>query len=195
MTAFTDDSDLNLDDGPEPEDQPEGSPNNRLFVILMIAAIAVIAITLICIVIFLVNRFSQGQSAQQTQIALVNENNTAVALIIEQTAAAQAWTPTPTNTLPPPTNTQVVALPSNTPTNTATESGGIGAPAETGTPDPRTATVAALLTGTARPGATSLPDTGFFDDIGASGMGLPALVGIAVVLVVVIFVARRLRSA
>jgi len=47
-----------------------------------------------------------------------------------------------------------------------------------------------LLTQTATPTATGLPDTGFADDIGA-----PTLLGMAALLIVVIFVARRLRAA
>jgi LPXTG-motif cell wall-anchored protein len=48
-------------------------------------------------------------------------------------------------------------------------------------------------TQTARPAQSTqqvIPDTGFADDI-----GLPALLGAAVLLVVVIFLARRLRTA
>jgi hypothetical protein len=62
------------------------------------------------------------------------------------------------------------------------------------TVDPRTATVAALLTQQAEqltltPGATELPDTGFMDDV-----GLPGLVAVAASLVLVIILARRLRT-
>jgi hypothetical protein len=40
------------------------------------------------------------------------------------------------------------------------------------------------------PTSTALPDSGFADDV-----GLPGLIGLAAVLVVVVFLARRLRSA
>jgi LPXTG-motif cell wall-anchored protein len=44
---------------------------------------------------------------------------------------------------------------------------------------------------TARPlQPTAIPNTGFADDV-----GLPAMLGMAVLLVVVIFLARRLRTA
>jgi hypothetical protein len=60
---------------------------------------------------------------------------------------------------------------------------------------PRTATVAALLTQAAQqtatvlPTATALPGTGFGDEVGA-----PSLLALAVLLIVVIFLARRLRK-
>jgi LPXTG-motif cell wall-anchored protein len=47
-----------------------------------------------------------------------------------------------------------------------------------------------LLTQTATPTATGLPDTGFADDIGA-----PTLLGMAALLILVIFIARRMRAA
>jgi LPXTG-motif cell wall-anchored protein len=48
----------------------------------------------------------------------------------------------------------------------------------------------AILTVTATPTTTALPDTGFADDV-----GVPALLGMAGLLILVIFVARRLREA
>ena len=47
-----------------------------------------------------------------------------------------------------------------------------------------------LLTQTATPTATGLPDTGFADDVGA-----PTLLAMAGLLILVIFVARRLRAS
>jgi LPXTG-motif cell wall-anchored protein len=60
----------------------------------------------------------------------------------------------------------------------------------------RTATVAFLLTEaaagrlTVTPTASGLPNTGFADDV-----GVPGMVGLALVLIVVIYLARRLRTA
>lgn len=60
----------------------------------------------------------------------------------------------------------------------------------------RTATVSFLLTEAAigrltiTPTASGLPDTGFADDV-----GVPGMVGLALVLIVVVFLARRLRTA
>jgi LPXTG-motif cell wall-anchored protein len=61
--------------------------------------------------------------------------------------------------------------------------------------DPRTATVAALFTQqaekelTTTPVSTSLPDTGLMDNV-----GVPGLVALAASLVLVIILARRLRT-
>jgi LysM repeat protein len=79
------------------------------------------------------------------------------------------------------TPTPLLAVPTDTPVPTV---------------DPRTATVAALLTQaaiaqqTTVPTSTALPTTGFVEDV-----GIPGLLGMALLLVVVIFLARRLRSA
>jgi hypothetical protein len=68
--------------------------------------------------------------------------------------------------------------------------------AATQTPDPATATVAAALTQAAIaqltivPTSTALPGTGFADEY-----GLPGLVVMALAFVVVIMLARRMRSA
>jgi LPXTG-motif cell wall-anchored protein len=75
----------------------------------------------------------------------------------------------------------------------------VAAPTEvaaTATTDPRTATVAALLTQAAEaqqtvtPTASGLPQTGFAEDV-----GVPGLVGLSLALIVVIFLARRLRTS
>ncbi|MBN2258806.1 MAG: hypothetical protein JW704_13485, partial [Anaerolineaceae bacterium] len=88
------------------------------------------------------------------------------------------------------------AWPTNTPANTNTPQ-----PSKTptiGIQDPRTATVAVLMTQAAQAKMTAthqgtvsiLPKTGFADDV-----GLPGLVTLSLVLVVVIFLVRRLRTS
>jgi len=191
-------------DFPEEEDEneEEESPTsgNRTFMMVAGGLGGLIIIALICVAvyIFLIRpRTAAGQAAQQTQTALAVS---AAQQALTQTAAAAV--PTASDT-PVPTDTQA---PTDTPVPTATQA----APVDDGTgggptPDPRTATVQALLTQaalaqtqaaqqlltqTATPTATGLPDTGFADDIGA-----PTLLGMALLLIVVIFVARRLRAA
>ncbi len=190
--AFTDDADFDLDDDlPAYEDddapQPEES-NNRTFLIILLVGIAAIVLTLICMIGFLVTRGNQTRAERETQIAEINAQNTQVAQAVTQTAIAQAWTPTPTVTPLPVTATltptSVVALPTNSPTSAE----------QSPTVDPRTATVAALLTQSAggalgTPTPTGLPDTGFMDNAGVTG-----LIAAAVILLVVIILARRLRT-
>ena len=110
------------------------------------------------------------------------------AMAAEMTAQAQAWTSTPTVTATP---APITATSSPTPVLALTDT---PAGVEQPTTDPRTATVSALLTqqaggGVTTPTATGLPDTGFADDF-----GIPGMIALAAALVVVIFLARRLRA-
>ena len=129
----------------------------------------------------------------------------------------QASAPTATITLPATftavvTNTEApteTLVPSDTPMPSSTNAAIPDAGGDAGgpTPDPRTATVEALLTQAAlaqtqaaaqlltqsptpTPTATGLPDTGIMDDLGA-----PTMLAIAGLLILVIFIARRLRAA
>ncbi len=112
-------------------------------------------------------------------------------MLSEMTAEAKSWTSTPSVT---PTSAPKTPTPSPTlvlaPTDTPEMGDDAGA-----TVDPRTATVAALFTEqaekdlTTTPISTGLPDTGFMDNV-----GVPGLVALAASLVLVIFLARRLRT-
>lgn len=175
----------NLAMSAEPEDTPPvEESSNRTFLIVagILGAVAIIA--LVCIVVYGMFFLPRQRAAEATQIALANAQNTQVALAITQTSVAAAFTATPTRTptSPPattaPTSTSVVAVATNTPEPTE---------------DPRTPTVAALLTQAASmqtPTSTALPTTGFADEV-----GIPGLLGLAVLMLVVILLARRLRTA
>jgi hypothetical protein len=187
---------MDIDDMEEFETEEQGSPppdsENRNFILVAGGLGALLLLTLICTGVYAIF-FARGPSARQTEAAQIQAQNTATALSLQQTDEASRWTPTspPTSTEPPatatPTSTSVVV----TATRRATE-----ALDETAESDPRTATVAALLTQAAEaqltvfPTSTLLPTSGFADEV-----GLPGLMGIGVLLVVVIFLARRLRTA
>ncbi|HEB65231.1 MAG TPA: hypothetical protein ENJ02_06800 [Chloroflexi bacterium] len=192
LIADTDDSMSSGDDG---------GNDNRTFLIVAGILGALILLTLACMAIFLLRGSSSGNQARQAEIATVNAQNTQVAEALSMTQLAQAWTPTFTATSVPPTATNtptaVVAMPTDTPTPSA--------PTDTPTPDYRQATIDALATinaltqtpgaggggtGTGTPSATALPNTGFADEV-----GLPGLAVGAVALLLVIFLARRLRTA
>lgn len=178
------DPNLDMDEAPPPEE----SSNRPFFVIAGILA-GFTLLALACIAVYAFYIVPQRRTQQAAQIEQLNAQNTQMAAAITQTSIAAAFTATPTATkpIPPtftPTVTPVVALPSAT-----------VAP----TQDPRTATVAALLTQAASgqqttaprtPTATALPVTGFADDV-----GLPGMLGLAALLIVVIFMSRRLRTA
>lgn len=176
MTTFDDDN-VTFDDANPPEES-----NNRTF--LLIAGIlgGLVFLGLLCIVgyIFL-NRGATNQN-ELTAAAQATQQQATIQAGLTQTAAAQALTQTSavTNTVAP-SNTPVIAQATATLTPTA---------------NPATATVGAAFTQiavstqTIIPTSTALPNTGFVDDIGASG-----LMVIAMVLVAVIFLVRRLRAS
>lgn len=200
--SLNDFDDTQFEDFSSEEEQPtEGSPEpkssggnggNRNFMLAVgiIGAIFVISLIGLGLYIFL-GQPSQTQAIRETA-AVINANNTATAMSATQSAGLniQRLTQTagaPTNT-PPATNTPVVAIPTATPNLTATSIA-----FSQSDPAARTATVAAFQTqvavGTAITGtSTALPKTGFAEDI-----GLPGLLGAAAILLLIIFLARRLR--
>jgi LPXTG-motif cell wall-anchored protein len=145
-------------------------------------------LALVCIAAyaFVVLPRQRAQNAERDAETIAQ--NTQVAMAITQTFAAKDVNPTSTVTPIPPTST-----PTNSPTPvvavpTITSAAALG--------DPRTATVSALLTQaaivtrTVIPTSTALPSTGFVEDV-----GVPGLLGMAALLIAVIFLARRLRTA
>lgn len=177
--------------GEEPQKNNDGGNRNFKLAVGIIAAIFVISLIGLALYIFL-GQPSQTQALRSTA-AVINANNTATAMSATQAAGLniQRLTQTagaPTNTAVPATNTPVVAVATATPDLTATSiAAGLADPAA------RTATVAAFQTqvaaGTQITGTTTaLPQTGFAEDV-----GLPGLLGAAAILLLVIFLARRLR--
>jgi cytoskeletal protein RodZ len=192
-----DDFDL---DFPEDEDEEVGDARpNRTFIMVAGGLGALIVLSLICVGAYILlggqgdDAAAQAQNATQTAIAADAAANQAAS----QTALAQI----PTDTSPPPpTDTPIPPAATATEPSIPTSTGEFGP-----TADPRTATVQSLLTQAAQaqtqaaaelltvsPTATELPDAGFMDDF---GVGAPALFGLAVLLILVIFIARRLREA
>jgi hypothetical protein len=127
-------------------------------------------------------------SAESTMAAVNTEAAIAVALTQEVMNFTPTLPPTETPT-PEPTATPVLVDP-------ATETPGAGVVPRDASAD-ATATVEALntelavaqLTATVMPTVTALSDTGFADDV-----GLPGLLLGAMLLFVIIFLARRLRA-
>jgi cytoskeletal protein RodZ len=181
-------------DAPEPQPEEKG---NRTFLLIAGIFAILIFLTLVCIALyFLVIR--PRQAATQTA-----QEETAEAQRIEQsqamtaTAEAALFTPTflptavPTKTqtrvaAASPTLVVIVATPLASPE--ATETLSVEA-AQTQLAGQMTQT-AAVAGAAAGAGATPLPTTGFFDEV-----GLPLLLVLTVALLVVIFVTRRLRKA
>lgn len=183
--AFEDmdmDNDVDANEPPPPEES-----SNRTFLLVVGILGGIMLLTLIILGVYALILAPYLNNRRATQVAEIYAQNTQVALSAEQTATVASFTNTPTVTSIPPTATattrptQVVAVPTEA--------------LVTFTPDARTATVAALLTqaaasqGTMTPTTTGLPQTGFAEDV-----GVPGLLGLALALIVVIFLARRLRT-
>jgi LPXTG-motif cell wall-anchored protein len=172
---------------PEEPDQSAGS-SNRTFLIAAGILGGIALLSLICMVLYALVILPGTKSKATAQAATVIAQNTEVARKITLTAIAAAATNTPLPVATKPaatatfTPTSVVAVPTNTPRGDASTS--------------LTATVGALLTQAAAAtrtvvvSPTALPKTGAGDEF-----QLPLLVGAAILLVVVIFIARRLRTA
>jgi hypothetical protein len=172
------------------EPLPEES-SNRTFIMAAAGLGGLLILSMICLAVYALVLAPRQQEARATQAALIILQNTEVA----QTQTAEAAEDTPTS-IPTITNTplptatvtptQVVVLPSDTPTPFTTLP----------TIDPLTATAAAQATAgadggeaTATATPTALPATGFADEA-----GIPTLILFGALLVVVVFVARGLRT-
>lgn len=187
-----------LDDENEEE---EGEGSNRAFLIIAIVLGVIILLVLICGTILAFGVFIPANNARATETQQVMQAFQMTQAIEQQTVTAQSFTATPTVTetpSPEPTATPVLLFPTET------------QPVEI--VDPATATLQALETrlaqvnqtataqatlGTATPVAltgtpspASLAQTGFADEVGLPGLFIAALI-----LVVVILLARRLRRS
>jgi hypothetical protein len=171
------DENADFDDANPPEES-----SNRTF--LLVAGIlgGLVLLGLLCIGGYLFFRNSSNQQNQSTIEAQNTQNAATIQAGVTQTFIAQNLTQTAavTNTVPP-TSTPVIAEATSTFTATA---------------NPATVTLGAAFTQIANstqtiiPTSTALPNTGFADDVGA-----PGLILIAIALVVVIFLVRRLRAS
>jgi hypothetical protein len=171
--------DLNtLDDATPPEEK-----GNKTFVLVAAIIGGIVLLSIACLAVYglyYIPRQTTQRNAQQATLVAQNLQvdqgltEKAVSDMLSQVAAASP-------TLEP---TQTPVFQASTPTTQATS-------------DPQTATVAAALTQaaqaqltvTALPTSTALPNTGFLDDVGAPGLAI-----MAVALVIVILLARRLRT-
>jgi Flp pilus assembly protein TadG len=189
--------------GPEEPNEPEqpegGESSNRTFLIIAVVLGGIVLLSLICMAGYALLILPGQRAALAATQDFNNAIGTQTAIVEQATAQALLFTatPSPTNTpIPVPTETPVVVFATESPT---------GAP----TSNPATATVEALetqlaasnLTSTAQATAglitpvgtaksTQLSRTGFADEV-----GLPGLFIIAIILVAVILLARRLRQS
>jgi hypothetical protein len=200
------DNDEDEVEGNEPEEEEGGAaaPSNRNFLLALGIMGGIFLLLLIALAAWLLTRPRGGTTANidaTNQVIMTANAETAIAVT---RAAALLLTPsvtaTATNTSIPPTatNTQVVALA----TASGTPEAGQGGALVTVTPNlqTRTTTIVAVLTQNAQGTltqavkqkltgtSTALPKTGFAEDV-----GLPGLFGMAIGLVIIIILVRRLR--
>ena len=166
--------DLSNFDAPPPEES-----SNRTFLVAAGILGGIVLLSIACLAGYALLILPSQRAGQQQAATAQAVQNQQVAQALTATAAALSF-PTATAT-PLPTHTPVIAQPTV---------------ANTSTPDPATATVAAALTQAAQaqlthvPTSTALPATGIADEYGAPGL---VIAGMA--LIAVIFLARRLRAA
>lgn len=169
-----------------------GESSNRTFIIAVAGLGALLVLSMVCLALYALVLAPRQQAARETQAAEIVLQNTSVAAT--QTAEAAgvtstvavsptaSETPAPTATITP---TQVVVLPTNTPTPFLTLP----------TLEPMTATAAAQATldaelgGGATATATALPTAGFADEA-----GMPMLFLLGGVLLAIIVITRGLRA-
>lgn len=187
-------------DGPEPK-------GNRSFALTAGIIGGIIVLGIIALLVYNLMIAPRQQELHQQQAAQILVNNTrtaqAATLAAEAIKSTQdaANAPKPTLTVLPtdlptqaasPTSapatkapTSVLAQPSSTPPLAG--GGTLTAPQLTATMGALQTQLAAVSSSTARP--TSLPTTGFADEV-----GLPGLIGLAAIFVVVILVVRGIRT-
>jgi hypothetical protein len=171
---------------------PRKKSSNRTFLL----AIGILGVILILAVVLLVmvapGIMAQQRADQMEQAAQINAANTATAMAATSLAIQNAATATPNPALFTPTKTPVVVLQTSTP----------AAVVSSGLSQSDQATVQALQTqmaaaqgganGTATAialQATALPESGFADEV-----GLPGMIGLAAVLIAVVFLSRKIRT-
>jgi hypothetical protein len=165
--------DLSNFDAPPPEES-----SNRTFLVAAGILGGIVLLSIACLAGYALLILPSQRAGQEQAATAQAVQNQQVAQALTATAAALTF-PTATAT-PFPTQTPVIAQPTV---------------ANTSTPDPATATVAAALTQAAQaqlthlPTSTALPATGIADEYGAPGL---VIAGMA--LIAVIFLARRLRG-
>ncbi len=167
----------------EDSEAPEES-SNRTFLFVAGGLGVLILVVLLCVGGYVIFNMNSGQASEATAQAQATQQEAIVQAALTQTAVvAQAQAAAQTEAV------TATVLPSSTPVIAAATA------TFTETPNPATATVGAAFTQIAAstqtiiPTSTALPNTGFADEVGIPGMFAMALALVAVILLV-----RRLRA-
>jgi heme/copper-type cytochrome/quinol oxidase subunit 2 len=175
-------------DAPPPEEK-----SNRRFLIVGGVVAGLVFLTLVCMAIYFLVIAPRSTAQKNAAEATREAQNAEVVQQLTSTAQAALWTATlPPTLLPSRTSTSVPRTPEASPTPVIAIA--LNSPAATATTDPATQValqtqLAFQMTSTAA-AVQGMPATGFFDEV-----GLPSMIILALVLVVVIFLARRMRKS
>ncbi len=182
-------------DAPPPEEK-----NNRTFLIVGGIMAGLVFLTLVCMAVYFLVIAPRTAAQKNAAQATIEAGNAQAIQQLTLTAQAAMWTPTlPSTPIPLQTGTIVPTPPtvSSTPVIAL-----LNSPAATATTDPATlaamqtqlaaqmTSTAAAAQGTRGVGGQGMPTTGFFDEV-----GIPTLIILALALVAVIFLARRMRKS
>jgi hypothetical protein len=216
--AFTDMNDVEQELG---EEKPPERNGNRTFLIIAGTLAGIMVLALLCIGGLALFRYLPNQRATQDAAAATAAQSTAIALSASQTAAiptatvtllptyTQTATPRPTNT-PKPTNTAIIIVgPTNSPTfdlalatrnalltqiaathAITTQQATATLKQPTSTLKQPTPTLKQPTATLPHPTTTALPTTGFAEEVGT-----PGLMAMAIILLAIIIMVRRLRTA
>jgi hypothetical protein len=183
-------------DAPPPEER-----SNRTFLIVGGVMAGLVFLTLVCMAIYflvIAPRITAQRNAAQATIEAGNAQS-----IQQMTSTAQAALLTatlPPSPVPLKTSTSVAKTASVSPTPIIAIA--LSSPAATATTDPATlaamqtqlalqmTSTAAAALGTSVVGGQGMPTTGFFDEV-----ALPGMIILALALVAVIFLVRRMRKS
>jgi hypothetical protein len=176
-------------DAPPPEEK-----SNRTFRIVGGVLAALVILTLACMAIYFLVLAPRNTAQRNAAQATIESGNAQAVQQVTLTAQAALWTPTlPPTLIPIRTSTSVPKTPTVSPTPVIALP--LSSPAAaTATTNPATLVamqtqLALRMTSTAA-AAHGMPTTGFFDEF-----GLPSMIILALALVAVIFLARRMRKS
>jgi hypothetical protein len=175
-----------------PEAPPPEEKSNRTFLIVggVLAGLVFLTLCGMAVYYFAIYRPSRSQTQNAaTQAAVIQTQNAQSIQNATLTAHALLWTPTLPPATPQPTGSSTPVIALGSPIATATSNPAILLAAQTQLASQLTSTAVAFST-TRSLGGGEMPSTGFFDEV-----GLPSLIILALALLVVIFLARRMRKS
>jgi heme/copper-type cytochrome/quinol oxidase subunit 2 len=188
-----------LDDGnalnmsETPDAPPPEEKSNRTFLIVGGVMAGLVFLTLVCLAIYFLVIRPRSAATRNAAQATIEAGNAQAIQQVTLTAQAALWTPTlPPTSIPVNTSTAVpktatvsptpvISIPLSSPAATATFNQGTVVALQTQLAFQMLSTAAAIQ---------AMPQTGFFDEV-----GLPSMIILALALVVIIFLVRRMRKS